>query len=57
MMGFALFMAFPSSGVLALLGLFALLLLFYIRHYYLLENGTQRLYGLMDRMKKMSLSL
>lgn len=51
MMGLLLLMVHTSPATMALLGLFVLLLVFYIRHYYLLENGTQKLYGLMDTMK------
>lgn len=51
MMGLLLLMVHTSPATMALLGLFVLLLVFYIRHYYLLENGTQKLYGLMDKMK------
>jgi predicted PurR-regulated permease PerM len=40
----------PSYTVITLIVLLATLLVFYIRHYYILENRTQHLYKLMDRL-------
>lgn len=38
--------------VLVLFFAFMVLLIPYIKHYYLLENGTQKLYELYDKIKK-----
>ncbi len=46
------FSVFPSLPLFALDLLFLLLLVPYIRHYYILENGTQRLYALYDSLWK-----
>ncbi len=40
-----------SIEALVLLALFFVLLIPYIRHYYILENGTQKLYGYYDQLK------
>lgn len=48
------FSVFPSLPLFALDLLFLLLLVPYIRHYYILENGTQRLYALYDILWKKS---
>lgn len=50
LLGLILLVIAPSSATLGLVGLVAILLIFYIRHYYILENGTQKLYGLMDQL-------
>ncbi len=50
--GILFFHAFPSVSVLALSAAFLALLLPYIRHYYILENGTQRLYALYDELNR-----
>lgn len=52
MLAFILFMLAPSLGLSILLGLLMCLLIPYIRHYYLLENGVQKLYGLFDRVQE-----
>lgn len=38
--------------IFVLTGLFVILLVPYIRHYYILENGVQKLYKYYDRLKK-----
>jgi hypothetical protein len=40
-----------SIGIYLLLALLLVLLIPYIRHYYILENGVQKLYGYYDRLK------
>ncbi|NMP37422.1 MAG: hypothetical protein GX051_04775 [Clostridiales bacterium] len=42
----------PCAGTLALCGAIAVLLIPYIRHYYLLENEVQRLYRQYDELVK-----
>jgi len=42
----------PNVPTLALMGLVGVLLVPYIVHYYHLENGTQALYGLYERMRE-----
>lgn len=54
---FALFSMFfylitEQTMVLVLFFAFMVLLIPYIKHYYLLENGTQELYELYDEIKK-----
>ena len=44
--------AFPSFAMFGLSLVILVLLVPYLRHYYLLENGTQRLYALYDRLWK-----
>lgn len=44
--------AFPSFPMFGLSLVILVLLVPYLRHYYLLENGTQRLYALYDRLWK-----
>lgn len=44
------FYVFPELPVCLLAAAFLLLLVPYIRHYYILENGTQRLYELYDAL-------
>ena len=51
--GFLFFVALPEYLVLALDVLFLGLLIPYIRHYYGLENGVQKLYSLYSRLEKM----
>ncbi len=51
-MAFVVVMIDVSLGALALLFLFTCLLIPYIRHYYILENGIQKLYKLFDRLEK-----
>lgn len=47
------FFTFSNNiAVLVLFVLFMVLLVPYIRHYYILENGTQKLYTLYDDIKK-----
>lgn len=48
------FTATQSLAVLLLFILFMALLIPYIRHYYILENGTQHLYELYDKLNDMS---
>ena len=50
--GFLFFVALPEYLVLALDVLFLGLLIPYIRHYYGLENGVQRLYELYSRLER-----
>jgi ABC-type bacteriocin/lantibiotic exporter with double-glycine peptidase domain len=50
MLSVLMLMISPSMTVIVLIVLMVALLLFYIRHYYLLENKTQTLYSLMDRI-------
>ena len=42
------FTSYPGMGVLSLL--FLILLVPYIRHYYILENSVQKMYGFYDRI-------
>ena len=51
--GFLFFFAWPEYLVLALDILFLGLLIPYIRHYYGLENGVQRLYELYSRLERL----
>jgi hypothetical protein len=51
--GFLFFVALPEFLVLALDVLFLGLLIPYIRHYYGLENGVQKLYELYSRLEKL----
>ena len=44
------FVAQPSIPILLLFGALLILLIPYIMHYYLLENGVQKLYSLYDRL-------
>ena len=49
-------MMFFQSGTLAILGalfIFVVTLGFYVRHYFILENKTQYLYDLYDKIEKM----
>lgn len=50
--GILFFYAFPGLPILALSVAFLALLVLYIRHYYILENGTQRLYTLYDELNR-----
>ena len=50
--GFLFFVALPEYLVLALDVLFLGLLIPYIRHYYGLENGVQKLYDLYSRLER-----
>ncbi len=52
MMGISLCLLSPSIAVFALTILFFVLLVPYIRHYYILENETQKLYGQYDAIRK-----
>ena len=49
------FTVYPTLPLLVLDLLFLVLLVPYIRHYYILENGTQRLYHLQDKLWKLNL--
>ena len=51
--GFLFFVALPEYLVLALDVLFLGLLIPYIRHYYGLENGVQRLYELYSELEEL----
>ena len=51
--GFLFFVALPEYLVLALDVLFLGLLIPYIRHYYGLENGVQKLSSLYSRLEKL----
>ena len=44
------FLALTQIGLLLLSGLLIVLLVPYIRHYYILENGVQKLYTYYDKM-------
>ncbi|MBR5712862.1 MAG: hypothetical protein IKX54_04630 [Lachnospiraceae bacterium] len=48
------FVAAPSIPVLLLFGAFLVLLVPYIMHYYLLENGVQRMYVQYDELLRRS---
>ncbi|MDL2329468.1 hypothetical protein LJC71_06980 [Desulfosarcina sp. OttesenSCG-928-A07] len=50
MMGLILLVITPSWATMALVALIVILLVFHIHRYYLLENKTQELYGLLDQM-------
>ncbi len=50
--GILFFYAFPALPILVLAVAFLALLVPYIRHYYILENGTQRLYSLYDELNR-----
>lgn len=47
---FGIFMITETISVLALSGLILVLLIPYISHYYLLENGVQKLYTMYDKV-------
>lgn len=49
MMTFGIFLVTEMLSVLVLAGLILVLLVPYIKHYYLLENGVQKLYTYYDR--------
>lgn len=51
--GFFFFAASPAFTVFCLDVLFFVLLVPYIKHYYGLENGVQRLYDLYSRLEKL----
>lgn len=40
----------PSYAIIILIVFFSILMLSYVRHYYVLENNTQKLYLLLDKM-------
>lgn len=42
--------AWPDSLIFLLTGIFMILLIAYIRHYYILENGVQKLYKYYDNI-------
>lgn len=42
----------PGLGLLVLAILLIVLLIPYIRHYYILENGVQKLYGYYDKLRE-----
>ena len=46
------YLKYQTIGLLALTGLFIILLVPYINHYYLLENGVQKMYKQYDEMLK-----
>ncbi len=46
------FVATTQIGLLVLTGMFLVLLIPYIRHYYILENGVQKLYQYYDNIVK-----
>ena len=50
MMTFGVFLVTEVISVLVLAGLILVLLVPYIKHYYLLENGVQELYALYDKL-------
>lgn len=49
MMNFGIFLVTGMLSVLALAALILVLLVPYIKHYYLLENGVQKLYTFYDK--------
>ena len=49
MMNFGIFLVTEMLSVLALAALILVLLVPYIKHYYLLENGVQKLYTFYDK--------
>ena len=49
MMSFGIFLATEIISVLVLAALILVLLVPYIKHYYLLENGVQKLYTFYDK--------
>lgn len=49
MITFGVFMITETISILALSGLLLVLLVPYISHYYLLENGVQKLYTVYDK--------
>ena len=51
--GFLFLMIVPEIPVLALDVLFFALLVPYVKHYYGLENGVQRLYDVYERLEKL----
>ena len=51
--GFLFFAACPDIPVLILSALFLVLLVPYIKHYYGLENGVQRLYDLYTQLENL----
>ena len=51
--GFLFLVVVPEIPVLALDVLFFALLVPYVKHYYGLENGVQRLYDLYDKLEKL----
>ncbi len=55
--GILFFYAFPALPVFVLAVAFLALLVPYIRHYYVLENGTQKLYALYDELGRKILDL
>ena len=46
LMSFAITLAFPNIGTVILNIILLVMLVFYARHYFVLENGVQRLYRL-----------
>ena len=50
MITFGVFMITGTMSILALSGLLLVLLVPYISHYYLLENGVQQLYRVYDKV-------
>lgn len=51
--GILFFVALPSIGVFCLDVLFFALLVPYVKHYFGLENGVQRLYDIFGRLEKL----
>lgn len=48
------FLISEQTGLIALIVLLLVLLVPYIRHYYILENGVQKLYTFYDELQKIS---
>ena len=48
------FLICEKTGLIALIVLLLVLLVPYIRHYYILENGVQKLYTFYDELQKLS---
>lgn len=51
--GVLFFVALPSVGVFCLDVLFMALLVPYVKHYFGLENGVQRLYDVYEKLEKL----
>lgn len=52
MMAFIMVIVAFSPGLMALMLMILVLLIPYIRHYYILENGVQKMYRQYDEMQK-----
>jgi len=57
LMSVALYLMIDTLALLLLCSLFIILLIPYIRHYYILENGVQKLYEYYDKLSAVSTTL